>query len=163
MQTERTEQDGRADFDFLVGRWKVHNRRLRERLKGSTDWEEFEGSSVARTVLGGLGNMDEITLERASGRVYGMTVRLFDPTSQQWRLYWASTIHGIFDTPVIGRFKDGRGVFFAHEPFEGQYILSRFIWSAITATTCRWEQAFSTDGGQTWETNWIMDFTRQPE
>ncbi len=111
MQAERMEQDGRTDFDFFVGRWKVHNRRLRERLKGSTDWEEFEGTSQARTVLGGLGNMDEITLERASGRVYGMTVRLYDPASQQWRLYWADTIHGIFDTPVIGKFKDGRGVF----------------------------------------------------
>jgi hypothetical protein len=160
MPDTRTEPDGRADFDFLIGRWSVHNRRLRERLKGSQDWEEFEGTSVARKVLGGLGNVDEITLERASGRVEGMTVRLYDPTSHQWSLYWADTVNGGLQTPLIGGFANGRGEFFAQEPFEGRHIFSRFIWSEITETSCRWEQAFSADGGKTWETNWIMEFTR---
>ncbi len=160
MDDQRKEQDGRADFDFYVGTWKVHNRRLRERLKGSTDWEEFEGISVARKVLGGLGNVDEASFDRASGRLEGMTVRLFDPASQEWSLHWASSTQTVLDTPMVGRFKNGRGEFFAYETFEGQHIFSRFIWSEITATTCRWEQAFSADGGATWETNWIMESVR---
>src|SRR5215472_3556199 len=111
------EQDGRADFDFYVGTWKVHNRRLRERLKGSHEWEEFEGVSVAHMVLGGLGNMDEITLERPSGTVRGMTLRLFDPKMQQWSLYWADRVNGWnWNLPQIGAFKNGRGEFYAHEP-----------------------------------------------
>lgn len=156
-----TEHDGRADFDFYIGTWSVHNRRLRERLKGSDSWEEFEGISVARKVLGGLGNVDEITMHRASGRQEGMTVRLFDPDTRQWYLYWASGVTGApLDVPLIGEFKDGRGEFYAQETFEGKRIFNRYIWSSVTATSCRWEQAFSPDGGATWETNWIMDFVR---
>jgi len=155
-----TKRDGRADFDFLIGQWKSHNRRLRERLKGSTAWEEFEGAAVVRKVLGGLGNFDEITMDRSSGRIVGVTLRLYDPISQQWSLYWADSVNGILQTPMIGRFEKGRGEFFAQEIFEGQSIFSRFIWSGITETSCRWEQAFSADGGKTWETNWIMEFVR---
>lgn len=153
-------QDGRQDFDFLFGKWHSHHQRLRERLKGSTEWEEFEGVSVARPILGGIGNMDEIVMERASGQVEGATVRLFDLTTHQWRIYWADNNHGTLELPMIGRFENGRGEFYSQEPFEGQYIFSRFIWSEITPTSCKWEQAFSSDGGKTWETNWIMRFTR---
>ena len=160
-EQDSSEQDGRADFDFFMGRWKVHHRRLRERLKGANDWEEFEGTTVAYKVLGGLGNFDEGPMERESGLVRGMTVRLFDPTTRQWSLYWADSMHGWnWHLPQIGEFKDGRGEFYAHEPFDGKHILSRFIWSGITTTSCRWAQAFSADGGRTWETNWIMDFVR---
>ena len=158
--TKDKEQDGRADFDFFMGSWKVHNRRLRERLKGSDSWEEFEGTVVARQVLGGLGNVDEITLDRASGRIVGMTLRLYDAKSQQWSLYWADSVTGILQAPMVGRFEDGHGEFFDRETFEGKSIFSRFIWSDITETSCRWEQAFSPDGGKTWETNWIMEFVR---
>jgi hypothetical protein len=155
------ERDGRGDFDFFVGRWKIHNRRLRERLKESTDWEEFEGTTVARSMLGGLGNLDECTMERAAGQLRGMTVRLYDPASQQWSLYWADNAQaGILQTPLIGRFENGRGEFYSQEPSEGRHIFCRFIWSEITETSCRWEQAYSPDGGKTWETNWIMDFVR---
>lgn len=160
MADQRGEQDGRADFDFFIGTWKGHNRRLRERLKGSTDWEEFEGMSVARSALDGLANTDEVSFDRASGRLEGLTVRLFDPASQEWSIYWASSIQTVLDVPMVGRFKNGRGEFFAHETFEGKHIFSRFIWSEITETSCRWEQAFSADGGVTWETNWITDFER---
>lgn len=153
-------QDGRADFDFIVGNWKVANRRLKERLKGSNSWEEFEGTSVARKVLGGLGNMDEFTLDRESARVQGITLRLYDPRSQQWSLYWADSVSGILQTPTIGQFENGRGEFYAQETFEGKSIFVRFIWSNITETSCHWEQAFSADGGVTWETNWLMDLKR---
>ncbi len=157
----QSEHDGRTDFDFFIGCWKGHNWRLRERLKGSNDWEEFEGISVARKVLGGLGNIDEVTMDRETGRLEGMTLRLYNPNSQQWSLYWASSLDGILQTPLIGNFVDGRGEFYSQELFEGRSIFCRFIWSNITETSCRWEQAFSTDGGKTWETNWIAEFTRQ--
>jgi hypothetical protein len=156
----QSQQDGRNDFDFFIGRWKGHNRRLRERLKGSTEWDEFEGLSVARKVLGGLGHMDEVTLNRETGPVEGFTLRLFDPKSQEWSLYWTSSLTGTLEKPMIGKFENGRGEFFAQEIHDGKHIYSRFIWSEITENSCRWEQAFSADGGKTWETNWIADFTR---
>jgi hypothetical protein len=164
MQRERGQpavQDGRHDFDFLVGSWRVHHRRLRERLKGSTAWEEFEGTSVAWAVLDGLGNFDECTMEREAGRLHGMTVRLYNPASRQWSLHWADSAGGVLLPPMVGSFSDGRGEFYSQEPFEGRAIFSRFIWSNITPASCRWEQAFSEDGGKSWETNWVMEFTRQ--
>jgi len=161
MQQAHTERDGHADFDFLMGRWTVHHRRLRERLKGSTSWEEFEGTSIARPLLGGLGNIDENIMERASGRLEGMTVRLYDPLSQQWSIYWADSVNVVLQPAMIGGFVQGRGEFYDQEIFEGRAIFCRFIWSDISATACRWEQAFSADGGTSWEINWIMEFTRQ--
>ena len=156
-------QDGRADFDFIIGRWNIHHRRLREWLKGSTSWEEFEGTAVDRKILGGLGSISEVTLQRASGPLEGMTVRIFDPKSEQWSIYWVDSVHGILTTPMIGGFTQGRGAFYAQEIFEGKHIFSRFLWSDITTTSCHWEQAFSEDGGSTWETNWMMELNRQQE
>jgi hypothetical protein len=154
-------QDGREDFDFEIGQWTVRSRRLKKSLVGSTDWEEFEGIAVSRKILGGLGLIDEITNMRPSGPVQGMTVRLFDPQSRQWSIYFAESIHGVLTGPQIGKFTRGRGVFYAHEPIEGTHIFTRFLWFDITATSYRWEQAFSADGGSTWETNWIQDHLRQ--
>jgi hypothetical protein len=156
-----TEQDGRTDFDFFVGNWNGHHWRLRERLKGSSSWEEFDSTTVARRLLGGLGNMDEITLQRESGPREGLTVRLFDPSSKVWRLYWTTGgAIGPLDVPMVGAFKNGRGEFYAQEVFEDKSIISRYIWCNITPTSCRWEQAFSPDGGATWETNWVTEFVR---
>ena len=161
MQTEQIVKDGRLDFDFLIGDWEGHQRRLRERLKGSTDWEEFESDLSVRSILGGLGNFDEITFHRESGTMIGVTLRLFDIESQQWRIYWAADRSGgVLDVPMVGGFKDGRGEFYAQELFEGKAIFSRFIWTVLTEETCRWEQAFSPDAGKTWETNWTADFKR---
>ena len=156
-----TVHDGREDFDFFIGAWKIHHRRLRERLKGSQTWEEFEGTAVARKVLGGLGNFDEITMNRESGTHRGMTLRLFNPETRQWSIYWADSLGDGLTIPMVGEFSNGRGVFYDVEPFEGKRIFSRFLWTHDTPDTCRWEQAFSADGGATWETNWTMDFTRQ--
>src|SRR5262245_50096358 len=153
-------RDGERDFDFLIGTWKVHNRRLSQRLAGSTTWEEFEGTSTTRSVWGGGANMDEYDATGPSGRIQGMTVRLYNPRSRQWSIYWANRANGVLDTPMIGGFRDGRGEFYDQEMFEGRSIYVRFIWSAVTPTSCRWEQAFSADGGATWETNWVMEFTR---
>lgn len=155
-----TSRDGRNDFDFFIGSWRSRQRRLRERLKGCQDWEEFEAMSVVREVLGGLGNIDEVSLERESGTLRGLTVRLYNPQTQQWSIYWADSVGGELGAPMVGEFKDGRGIFYDCEPFEGKRIFSRFIWTSSSPETCRWEQAFSTDGGATWETNWTADFTR---
>ena len=157
------ERDGRHDFDFFFGTWEIHHKRLRERLKGSTSWEEFHSATTARPTLGGLGNMDETSMVRETGRVEGMTVRFYNPNTHEWSIYWADSVNGFGPVPMVGKFHDGRGVFYSQETFGGQHIFVRFIWSNISATTCRWEQAFSVDGGATWETNWIMDMTRSSE
>jgi quinol monooxygenase YgiN len=151
-----------SDFDFLFGRWKVHNRRLRERLKGSTTWDEFEGTAVARPLWGGKANLDEYEAHGPAGHIQGLTLRVFNPRSRQWSLYWSNAANGVLDVPMIGSFKDGRGEFYDQELFEGRSIYVRFLWTA-SPTAPRWEQAFSADGGRTWETNWIMEFSRPRE
>lgn len=155
--------DGRADFDFFIGSWESHQRKLKQRLKGCDEWEEFRGVSVVRKILGGLGNFDEVTMETPTGRVLGVTLRLFDPQTQLWSIYWSSSARSVLDTPMVGRFEQGRGEFYDRETFEGRAIFSRFIWTSSGADACRWEQAFSADGGRTWETNWTADFTRRDE
>jgi hypothetical protein len=156
-----TVSNPQSDFDFLFGRWNVHNRRLRERLKGSTTWDEFEGTVVVRPVWGGKANLDEYEAEGPAGHIQALTLRVFDPRSQQWSIHWATSANGTLDAAMIGSFRDGRGEFYDQEMFEGRSIYVRFIWSAITAASCRWEQAFSADGGKTWETNWIMELSRR--
>jgi hypothetical protein len=152
--------NAQSDFDFFIGRWNVRNRRLRERLKGSTEWDEFDGTVVARPLWGGHGNVDEYEARAPFGLIQGMTVRLYNRRSGQWSLTWANRDNGVLDTPMIGGFRDGRGEFYDQEMFEGRSIYVRYVWSDITKASCRWEQAFSPDGGKTWEVNWIMEFTR---
>jgi hypothetical protein len=154
------ENDGRNDFDFLIGTWKVHHRTLKKRLHGSIEWLEFDGDMVSRKILNGLGNIDENLIHTKSGLVHAIALRLFNPISKEWSIYWSTDQTGILDVPVIGGFKDGRGEFYSQEIFEGRHIYSRFIWSKITANSAQWEQAFSEDGSKTWETNWIMEFER---
>jgi hypothetical protein len=153
--------DGRADFDFFLGTWDSKQRRLKEWLNGCDTWEEFSAVSVARKLLDGIGHMDEVTWESPTGRVTGLTVRIFDPQTKLWSIYWADSKRGILGAPQIGRFQDGRGLFYDHEVLAGRAIFSRYLWTPISDAACRWEQAFSADGGATWETNWIADFTRR--
>ncbi len=161
MTASRPIRDGRADFDFLHGSWEVRNRRLRTRLNGSTDWEEFPSRCQTRPILGGLGNLDQFDIDAPTGRVQAVTLRLYAPANQEWSIYWASTARpGRFDVPMVGGFDGSTGRFHAQEVFEGRHILSRFIWTVQSPDRCRWEQAYSIDGGNDWETNWTMDFTR---
>ena len=147
------------DFDFFMGRWTVQNRRLTERLAGSDEWEEFESTSVAHPILGGLGNEDEFRTHDAGGFI-GMSFRFFDPVKRRWSIYWADSRRpGELDPPVFGTFSGDIGVFEGEDEFEGRPIRVRFIWSGTRTRTPRWEQAFSADDGETWETNWIMDFS----
>jgi hypothetical protein len=161
-QTGRTASGPPQDFDFLIGRWQVHHRRLKERLANSHEWIEFAGTSVVWKVMGGYGTMDDNVLELPGGTYRAAGLKSFDPKSGQWSIWWldSRTPLGPLDPPVRGRFRDGIGTFFSDEIFNGRPIRVRFTWSDITPSTCHWEQAFSTDGGATWETNWVMDFTR---
>jgi hypothetical protein len=159
----RTVEPGPAvhDFDFYMGLWRVHHRRLKERLVGSDEWEEFEGTSRAWQLLDGAGNVDDNVLELPAGTYRAVSLRSFDPWSDTWSIWWLDGRNpGQLDPPVVGRFRDGIGTFIADDIFDGQPILVRFIWSDITDRSCRWEQSFSPDGGETWEVNWVMESTR---
>jgi hypothetical protein len=155
-----TPRDGRHDFDFFVGRWRVAHRRLRKRLEGDTQWDEFAGSGEMRPLLGRLGNIDDNVIELPGGTYRGSTLRLFDPATRLWSIWWMDSRAPRLEPPVHGRFERGIGTFLGEDMFQGRSILVRFIWSEISATTARWEQAFSPDAGASWEVNWIMQFRR---
>lgn len=152
--------DGRDDFDFFIGRWTVAHRRLARRLAGCEDWIAFGGTCETRKILQGQGNMDDNVLDLPGDRYAAVTTRLFDPKTGLWAIYWIDARSLTVDPPVRGRFENGVGTFLGEDVFEGRPILVRFLWSDITPTSARWSQAFSPDAGETWETNWVMDFTR---
>jgi hypothetical protein len=151
--------DGARDFDFLIGRWNVHNRRLREHLRGCSEWQEFPATHSARLLLGGLGNEDEFRTDFWPGFI-GMSFRFFNPATKRWAIYWADSLRGSLEPPVFGGFRGDIGIFEGKDTFEGRPILVRFTWSAVRSATPRWEQAFSPDVGTSWETNWVMEFSR---
>jgi hypothetical protein len=160
-QTQRP--NGRADFDFEIGRWQVQHRHVKHVLQGPTNWEEFTGILVARKILGGLGLLDEISNERATGSFQGITLHLFDPQKQQWSVYPANSPQGVLAVPMIGGFTNGRGGSYSHAPIDGMHRFTRLLWHEITPSSYRWEQAYSAEGGATWETNWIQGHARLPE
>jgi len=155
-----TERDGQHDFDFEIGTWKTHLRRLLHPLTGSTSWVEYEGTSVVRTVWSGRANLVELVAEGAAGHFEGLNLRLYNPESHQWSLNFANSNSGVLSQPTIGEFKNGRGEFFDQETLGGRAILVRFVISDITPNSCHFEQAFSDDGGKTWEVNWMATDTR---
>ena len=157
----RGDHDGQHDFDFYVGKWRLHNRRLVHPLSGSKEWVEFDGTSVARKMWDGRANVDEFEADSPMGRIEGMTVRLYNADTHEWSIYWANGKAGAFSMPpTVGRFSNGRGEFYDHEQISGKPTFVRFIWQVQSPTQCHWEQAFSTDEGKTWETNWTIDSTR---
>lgn len=152
------------DFDFFIGHWQVQHRRLKERLLGCDEWEHFEGTSHLWTLMGGLTNIDDNVLQLPSGPYRAASLRTFDPTTRQWSIWWIDGRNPQhLDPPVVGGFANGIGEFFSDDELRGQPIRVRYRWSDITPNTARWQQAFSADGGQTWETNWVMDFTRDDQ
>jgi hypothetical protein len=160
FQRPEAARDGQHDFDFEIGKWKTRLRRLQRPLTGSTTWVEYEGTTVVRKVWNGRANLVELDVNGPAGRIEALSLRLYNPESHQWSLNFANIKGGTLSQPTIGEFKNGRGEFFNQETLNGRAILVRFVISDITANSCRFEQAFSDDGGKTWEVNWIATDTR---
>lgn len=154
------QRDGQHDFDFEIGTWKTHLRRLLHPLSGSTTWVDYEGTTIVRKIWKGKANLVELEADGPAGHFEGLNLRLYNPQARQWNLNFASSSGGTLSQPTIGEFKNGRGEFFDQETLNGRAILVRFVVSDITPNSCRFEQAFSDDGGKTWEVNWIATDTR---
>jgi len=154
-----SEHDGRHDFDFLHGRWRLRNERLVDRLQGSTTWETFDATAVVRPILGGTGNLDEYSTDHWPG-FEALSLRIFDPATRLWSIHWADTLTGALLPPTVGRFDGNRGDFHGDEVIDGRDVKVHFIWTAVDTDRPTWAQAFSADGGATWEINWRMTFTR---
>jgi hypothetical protein len=153
-------RDGPHDFDFEIGTWKTRLSRLLHPLTGSTTWVQYEGTTVVRKVWDGRANLVELEVDGPQGHIEGLSLRLYNPESRQWSLNFSNSAGGTLSPPTIGEFRDGRGEFFSQETLGGRAILVRFVISDITPDSCRFEQAFSDDGGKTWEANWIATDTR---
>lgn len=155
-------QDAAHDFDFEFGRWSVLHRRLKKRLCGCDDWDEFDGTADVRPILGGSGNVEDNVLNLPSGPYRAIALRSYNAATGTWAIWWldARAPHQL-DVPVIGRFEHGVGQFFADDIHEGQPVKLRFQWHPNPSSTPKWNQALSADGGQTWEMNWEMTFHRQ--
>lgn len=154
-------RDGQHDFDFEFGAWKTELRRLKRPLSGSTEWVRYSGTTVVRTVWGGRANLVELEVDGPGGRLEALSLRLYNPEARQWTLNFANSASGTLSVPATtGEFRNGRGEFYSQESLNGRAILVRFIISDIKPKSVHFEQAFSPDGGRTWETNWIADDTR---
>ena len=156
-------RDGQRDFDFNIGSWKTHIRRLLHPLTGSNTWVELNGTVVVRKVWGGRASLEEIEADGPTGHFEGTTLFLYNPQSHQWSQTFASSDDGTLGQPSIGEFKQGRGELFDQETFNGRTILVRGTWSDIKPNSHRFEQAFSDDGGKTWEPNFIANLTRESQ
>jgi hypothetical protein len=160
LRPTASKENQQHDFDFNLGTWKTHVSRLQHPLTGSTNWVEYEGVSIVRPVWNGRASLFELEVEGAAGHIEGVGLRLYNPQSRQWSLNWANSSDGSLNPPMFGEFKNGRGDFFDQEPFNGRAIYVRNSFLDITPNSSRFEQAFSDDGGKTWEKNWVMTFTR---
>ena len=156
-------RDGQHDFDFEIGTWNTHVKRLVHPLSGSTQWTEYDGISTVSKVLGGRANLVELRMDGPAGHFEGLSLRLYNPQSRQWSLNFSNAKVGMMSQPTIGEFKNGRGEFYDQEILDGRAILVRFVIFDITADKCRFEQSYSDDGGKTWEVNWIATDTRVKE
>ena len=160
QSTGNTERDGQHDFDFELGSWEIHLQKRLHPLTGSNEWVRFDGTSVTRKVWDGRAQLEEFETNGAAGKIEGLTLRTYNSQTHQWSLYWANSKNGTMDPPQVGKFKEGRGEFYAMDKQDGKPILVRFVWSEVTTNKPHFEQSFSDDGGKTWEVNWITDQTR---
>jgi hypothetical protein len=154
---------GQHDFDFEIGSWRTELSRLVRPLSGSSEWAQYRGTSIVHPIWDGAANLVELDVTGSAGRIRALSLRLFDPATNRWSLHSASVRGGGISPPAIGRFTDGRGEFLSEESLDGHPILVRFMVSDITPDSCRFEQAFSDDGGATWEVNWIAVDTRESD
>jgi hypothetical protein len=157
---QATSRDGRHDFDFEFGDWTMRLSRRVKPLTGSNTWVQYEGSSIVRKVWNGAANLGEIELDGPGGHIEGLTLRVYNPDAKQWNVHFANSASGVLGEAMVGGFRDGRGEFYDQETYDGRAIFVRFVFSDITPTSFKFEQAFSADGGKTWEANWVSTFTR---
>jgi hypothetical protein len=158
--------DGQHDFDFLLGSWKIHLQRRLHPLTGSSEWVEFDGTVACRTVWNGLAEVEEFNVDSPEKGIFikGLTVRLYNPKTHQWTIYWANSKNGTIDpAPQVGQFANGHGEFYGQNTLDGKSIYVRFVWSNTRSASPHFEQAYSADGGKTWETNWITEQTKVPQ
>jgi hypothetical protein len=156
-------QGGPQDFDFEIGKWKTQLKRLTNPLSGQAGkWVEYQGTTLVRPVWNGRANLVELDVKGPAGHIEGLSLRLFNPETRQWSLNFANARGGTMTTPTLGGFSQGRGEFYSTDTFDGRDILVRFVISDVKPDSARFEQAFSADGGKTWEVNWIAVDTRVP-
>lgn len=161
-------QSGQHDFDFLTGDWIVLNQRLKQRFVGSNDWESFTARQTNQPLPAGIGNYDDFIASDWRPDFVGMSLRVFNPVTQLWSIYWLDNqsgglnAQGQLNPPVVGKFAAGIGTFTGDDVIEGRQVKVRYVWSNISANTAHWEQAMSLDGGKSWEVNWKMAMTRAP-
>ena len=150
---------GPHGFDFEFGAWRVHHR-----IKRASDggWTEFDGTCTDHGLMDGSANVEEHRFDKPNGVTWGVAMRAFDPKSATWAIWWIDgrDPHGALDPPVKGRFENGVGTFYSDGVINDKPVRTRYVWSAITHDSARWEQAYSYDAGKSWDTNWIMDFRR---
>ena len=156
-------RDGSRDFDFEIGSWRTHLKRRLRPLTGSSDWVEYEGTSIVTKILNGKANVVALDVKGKPGRIEGLSLRLYNPESRQWSLNFSNAATGVLSPPVTGEFSDGRGEFYGADSLRGRAILVRFVIHDIKPDSVKFEQAFSDDGGRTWEVNWIATDTRIKE
>jgi hypothetical protein len=158
------QHDGQHDFDYLLGSWKIHLKKLvRPLTGGAAEWVEFDGTTVCRKVWDGRAELEEFSVSNREKNLHieGLALRLYNPDSHQWSIYWATPKSGaIGGPPVVGEFRGGRGEFYDQEPFNGRQIYTRYVWTNTTTKAPHFEQQYSDDGGKTWETNWITEQTK---
>lgn len=157
---QAVQADGAHDFDWEIGTWRTHLRRLQNPLSGSNAWVEYEGTSIVHGFLDRRANLVELSVTGSAGTIEGISLRLYNPRTRQWSLNYASVRSGELTPAMVGDFANGRGEFYADDTFNGRPVRVRFVISDITENSARFEQAFSADGGQTWEVNWIALDTR---
>ena len=154
-QQPATVRDGVRDFDWEIGAWQTHVRVLAAPLTGSDEWVEFDGTTVVTAASAGRANLAELDIAGPGGRIEGLSLRLYEPASGQWSINWVNARNGLLTAPVTGAFRDGRGEFYGEDRIGGRMVLVRFVIDDVTDDSARFEQAYSVDGGRTWEVNWI--------
>jgi hypothetical protein len=162
-QGEASQHDGQRNFDFLVGSWKIHLKRLVQPGNGPREWVDLDGTVVCRHVFDGRAEVEEFNVESRDKKMHiqGLATRFYNPTSHQWSIWWANAKDGaMYPPPVVGEFRNGRGEFYDQEVVNGRTVFTRYVWTAITSSSPHFEQSISADGGKTWELNWVTDQTK---
>ena len=161
---EATMHDGQHDFDYLIGSWKIHLRRLVNPLTGSNQWVEFDGTVTCQKIWDGRGELEQFDVDSPEKHIviHGLTIRLYNASTHQWHIYWSNADRGVFDSPPVeGHFTNGRGEFYDQEDRNGRPILVRYVWTRTNTSSPHFEQSYSADWGKTWEVNWITDQIKQ--